>query len=610
MQIRVFSTTQLVRLTLCGIAVFVLLSLSISPTAVLVPRDTAYSGATTSFGLELRLLISNSTNIITSFARVDGRSAPPNITTNHWTFRATNASNDSTTNTKLSLVLSSVNLTAKASEVLESDRKNSSSLLTVGGTNNERENGDSNTNRSSIRNLLGLREGASSTNTSTETATTATHVFTTTPIKSVPVTHSSTQGFILSVEYQQQLLGGFKGFYHLSKIAAVLNLSTVEPFVQGTSLEGVPSPNSGPGIQTLKLSHFYDLYHLRRAFQMCSGVNLATYESFLAKSSRQVVFVVFLSYLDNLSKFFNPAKNQRIVEIPGYTNGVIMSLGRLNSWAAHVFHKQRKRHKSARVKYKAFRKSRVLLVDARPLHPLSWDYLREVLERVVREQVQRYGSASVVVATWRDIQPPKMISSFFYSIPDFPYDNCPHMAAIPHAKSVMEATEWFLSSTIKSRPIIGVHIRAERLLIDFQGNVSHYMGCLRQLKDLVENGTLPRVPKKSVHLFHDLGKYGSQTCRNICKDGYEQFLSAIDDLGYRVTFFEPRKLGYVPLKKTLAAFVDREYLTRVDVLVTIGRGEYQQNIVDRFVQNAGGRRENLYRICHNHHPIPACYPDC
>ena len=61
---------------------------------------------------------------------------------------------------------------------------------------------------------------------------------------------------------------------------------------------------------------------------------------------------------------------------------------------------------------------------------------------------------------------------------------------------------------------------------------------------------------------------------------------------------------------TLAAFVDREYLTRVDVLVTVGRGEYQQNIVERFLDRSGGKQDNLHRICNNEPPIPDCYPDC
>ena len=81
--------------------------------------------------------------------------------------------------------------------------------------------------------------------------------------------------------YQQQLLGGFKGFYHLSKIASALNLSIVEPFVFGTSLTGVPSLSENARVQSLKLSHFYDLYGLRDAFHQCSNIKLETFEAFL-----------------------------------------------------------------------------------------------------------------------------------------------------------------------------------------------------------------------------------------------------------------------------------------------------------------------------------------
>ena len=74
--------------------------------------------------------------------------------------------------------------------------------------------------------------------------------------------------------------------------------------------------------------------------------------------------------------------------------------------------------------------------------------------------------------------------------------------------------------------------------------------------------------------------------------------------------FNPSILGInVTNRRSLAGFVDREYLSRSDVLVAVGKGQHQQNIVDRFVKNSGGSTKNLYRICNNTHPVPDCYPD-
>ncbi|CAI8053552.1 hypothetical protein GBAR_LOCUS29284 [Geodia barretti] len=422
------------------------------------------------------------------------------------------------------------------------------------------------------------------------------------------VTHPKSRGFILATEYQQQLLGGFKGFYHLSKIASALNLSIVEPFVSRTSLTGVPSLKEGLD-QCFKLSHFYDLYGLRDAFLQCSDVKLETFENFFTKSSHRIVMVDFLKSLDFYRKVFPPnGMNMKTIELKSDTKGTLVSLALLNQYAAHMFQKRCKKIRCSKTKY-LFKKSRVILIDARPLHPLSWELVRTTLESVINEEVNKYGSVTLVLPSWRDIQPPGMISSFFYSMPDFPWDNCQDVVLIPHSKTVMAAADKFVADKMKPHPVVGVHIRAERLLIDYKGDVTHFMGCLKQLKNLLGNGTIPSVRKENVHLIHDLGTYGSQSCTDYCKLGYDRALWEISKLGYKVMNFKPWDQSHT-LQNTLAAFVDREYLTRVDVLVTIGRGEFQQNIVERFLNRSEVKRDKLYRICNNGHPIPTYYPHC
>ena len=618
--IPIYSTSKLVRITLAGIAVFfTVFSSSLFP-AVLVTPTTRYEEVS-SFR---SLLISNSsanfysaTFIRTSllslalvdYSRAQGISDVVK-TTNTTSVAAGNSSNatlvDAQGASERDDTVSS-SLTSTQSALY---RKEPTVALAASRTTRDVENGGEN-NSHSVRNLLGLEGSPNATRTST-TAVTITSTIAVTNASEIPprhrVTHPKSRGFILATEYQQQLLGGFKGFYHLSKIASALNLSIVEPFVSKTSLTGVPSLIEGPD-QCLKLSHFYDLYGLRDAFHQCSNVKLETFETFFKKSSHRLVMVDFLKSLDFYSKLFPNGTNMKIIELKSGTKSTLVSLTLLNQYAAHLFQKRCKKIRCSKTRY-LFKKSRVILIDARPLHPLSWEQVRTTLESVINEEVNKYGSVTVVLPSWRDIQPPGMISSFLYSMPDFPWDHCQDVVLIPHSKTVMAAADKFVASKMKSHPVIGVHIRAERLLIDYKGDVTHFMGCLKQLKNLLENGTVPSVPKENVHLFHDLGTYGSQTCTDYCKVGYDRALWEISKLGYNVMNFKPRDQGHTLLKNTLAAFVDREYLTRVDVLVTIGRGEFQQNIVERFVNQSEDKQDKLYRICNNGHPIPACYPHC
>ena len=59
--------------------------------------------------------------------------------------------------------------------------------------------------------------------------------------------------------------------------------------------------------------------------------------------------------------------------------------------------------------------------------------------------------------------------------------------------------------------------------------------------------------------------------------------------------FDPTQFHHFPHSPAFAAAVEQEYLSRVDILVTVGRGGFQQSIVDRFVKHSG--KEIVYRIC-------------
>ena len=417
----------------------------------------------------------------------------------------------------------------------------------------------------------------------------------------------SSQGYILVVDYKQQLTAGFLGFYHLATIAALLNLSVVEPYIQGTGLQGAPHIRKNSDPQVLKLSHFYDLAHLEDALMTCTNSHLVSFEEFLTNASRNVVLVSFLHSLKFFGYYFSAGNESRkIVEIDNATNSQLSGLKTLNLWASFV------REKS--MSPLTFSKSRAVLVDARPLHPLPLSDLVQYLGSIVQEQVAKYGSATIVLDRWRDIQL-NSPSAYLYYIQGFQYKDCADIDTVKHSKIITSAAEQFKVSLGGSHPIVGVHIRAERLLLDFKGSESHYKRCLRQLLHLMNNGTIANIRHGSMHIFHDLGEYGSSTCNvrewKYCIEGRKNFLTELNRYFKKfVVSFDPSSFHPVTLQPAFASFVEREYLSTVDVLVTVGRGGYQDSIVKRFLKRSGGTSDSLYRICNNPPPLPECYPNC
>ena len=93
------------------------------------------------------------------------------------------------------------------------------------------------------------------------------------------------------------------------------------------------------------------------------------------------------------------------------------------------------------------------------------------LHCVIHQEVERFGSTTLILDEWRGVQQ-KYISVFYYFIKGFHYKNCRDIDTVKHSDTVISAVQKFKETLKEYRPIVAVHIRAERLVIDFHGNKS------------------------------------------------------------------------------------------------------------------------------------------
>ena len=407
---------------------------------------------------------------------------------------------------------------------------------------------------------------------------------------------NGTQGYLMARSYEQQMTSGILLFFELSNIAARLNLSTIEPFVQGTFLRGIPDLNpqhEDYGFWTL--SKFYDLDHLQTTLKSCSSLRqLVSFNTVFRKPLHNVVIVYFLTDGYKYFKDYFPGrKYPNIVEldhkkVTGNTR-VKKTLTILNTCMKHFSKLQQKQ-------LPQFHHPRVLLTDARPFHSLSLSAVTEEIGSIVSEEVNKSGPILVIFDSWRGHMP-ENYSSFFYYMPDF-HLNPPACGArsMHHSKAVIEAAHDFSQSLSQTQPLIGVHIRGERLLIDTKGNFYH---CLHQLTTLLKTLTNTRkIPSERVYVFHDLGDFGTKTCTyGHCARRRSKLLSQIHKLPYPVRSYDPTMYKSVPVSPAFASFVEREYLAHVDTLVMVGGGGFQLSIEGRFLTNSDSARGKYYRVC-------------
>ena len=417
-------------------------------------------------------------------------------------------------------------------------------------------------------------------------------------------------GYLLVVDYTSQMMGGFGQFYHLASITSLLKLYMVEPYVQGFGLHGAPYiiKNAESDPQAVKITSFYDFKSLKPALMTCADSSLVSFEQFARNASRNVVLVTFLTSLEHFDHCFSTGNyNHKVVESAIMTSNQKKGLRTLNSWVSYLRDKE-----GMQLPTSSFTVSRVILVDARPLNPLPMSYLMKRLGSVIQQEVAKFGLTTIIVNEWRGVQT-DYLSNFYYFFKGYLYRECDNIEIVKHSKAVISATEKFKMSLNDSHPVVGVHIRAERLLLDFNGSKDHFTGCLAELHQILKNGTIANISSGSVRLFHDMGKYGSSSCNlnkwQRCDKHGREFLDIMTKEFKNVTVsFDPSSFHPTSLQATFASFVENEYMSGVDVLVTVGRGQYQDNIVKRFLKKSGWK--NLHRICNNPQPIPKCYPNC
>ena len=411
-------------------------------------------------------------------------------------------------------------------------------------------------------------------------------------------------GFILPLHISQQLTQGLKGFFDLARIASFLNLSIVQPYVQETFYKGAPRIDLKH--PALKLGTLFNTSDLKNYLEYCCpNSELASYKEFLERSSRHVLYLIFSSSSKDKSrdKISSGKQHSKVIEMNAHASNAdptaAKGMQNLNNWVIYV-------GKQEKHLVLPFIHSRLVIVDALPSEPLQLSEITEVLGTIVQKHMEQYGSTTVILDSWVGIQ--NHPTSFYYYIPQWTWngDN-QKFYSVGHSEAVINATRMFAKSNNHIYPVIGVHIRAEQFLVQrrvklLKKDEIDPKKCLKELHSLLNNGSVTYATNENVHVFHDLGKYGSLSCKyyKYCYREKADLISWIELLGFPIVSFDPSQfesLMSMSTNRAFVALVEKEYLSRVDVLVTVGWGGFQGSIVKRFLKHSKVGAKNLHRIC-------------
>ena len=403
-------------------------------------------------------------------------------------------------------------------------------------------------------------------------------------------------GYLLPMYIEQQSSGALFGYGDLASLAGYLNLSAVEPYVVGNNFWGVPTIKDKSKAMTL--STFFDFEDLQNTIGLCfkkkkSVLEMSTFEQFLTKTSSAVIYAHILHDLGTHKSKFSDGK-QKIVEIDKNDGSAKNRVNMLNNMAAYVS----KEHNVCSV---TFRISRVFVIDARPKVALQLTTIQDILGSAIRKQFSVDGSVTVVFNNWRAIHP-KPDTSYFYYFPNF-YNPCKYLNSTKNSQTVIKASQAFSRHLKDSEtaPRIGVHIRAERVIMTFKGI---FFKCIKEIGETITMLMRNFTTTPQVRVIHDFSKYGTQSCKGDCGRYRSKFLTELKKLNLTSVYYDPVDCPSFPRSSTFAAFVEREYLSTSDVLVTAGHGGFQTILVEQFLHHSIKNKQHLHRMCILHKTVP------
>ena len=396
-----------------------------------------------------------------------------------------------------------------------------------------------------------------------------------------------TSGYIMIIAYREQLESGIWDMYQLLCLAAEWNMKLVEPFLMNSNF-GVPE--SKPGKALYRFRDLYNMTAVNEQLRECTHSKyplIASYEEFAAQSYAGVWLVDFMRV--GVPECSAIAKGRREA-------GVIES--RVNALSSKVLSNG------------SIHISKVLCVDARNVvhfkdlpHslgiPIPKSHTPDT-DTNDTKQAHTDRQVGILFRDWTGIrnQPDK----FYYHDPDFRPSLCPHIHTLEHSRTVKTAAQLLFAHLKLTRPLLGIHIRLERLIrnVDVQkpGTMNE---CVGQLMSTVKALKLKyNLKSGQVLAARDYGALGSQTCRQ--KQCYRiatelQIDARLTDLGVRLADYNPAVLK-IPNHSGLASTVEKELISTSDYLLTVGWGSFQRSVRDRILKrHPEGGIERVYSLC-------------
>ena len=372
--------------------------------------------------------------------------------------------------------------------------------------------------------------------------------------------------FIFAFQYYEQLGHGTRNLLDLCSLAKSGERYVVAPYVRNSKMTGIPFR-----FPVGYLNPLQSYFNLRQVNDKLKSNGYSTLTSFedMAHSCNRIFDVIVLFLFRDKRKSAQAAALSYQITL-GELEDINLRTSQNHGWTNCMFIKN-----SGVVKQLiGFNASRYVCLDPEMIR--TWEKFEE---KVLR------GANCVGIVQWKGVG---------YARSQFVLLNTSVLrpSDLQHNAHLINLAKTFVRTSGLGKSFISVHVRTERHL-RFFGGINVTRECFHQLAATVQ--MLKGESNWNVYLSSDLQNDGSDSLkRNMSyakRQGLYRELKRV--LGHPVT------LSHMPAvtDNGAKAIIEMHILATGKKLVTLGRGSFQQWIIELFSRNTRNLTTSLYRIC-------------
>ena len=392
--------------------------------------------------------------------------------------------------------------------------------------------------------------------------------------------------YLRVVAITEQLSANTNNFIQLVYMSMLWNLSIIDPVVNEHSyLSSIP-PSSGKHIP---FGYVYNMTAVAQRVQSClhmpSDFYFHSLDEALVHSSRDVLVLRFMvSHMTVELKECNDRSESTV-------KGIIV---KLNSHVEKVKDQAREIHRDNYL----FRPWKAVCVKAIPKVPFSVNKLKSFLKDLMQKKKNNAGAGvMVVVPEWRKVKNIKT-SGYYYYDPNLAYNATPcNIDSFAHSDLVVKAAEKFLDSIYLSHPLLGVYVRTERLVEMDNAHRGFIDKCFKKFQ-IVSEQVKKMFNISDIALINDAGPHGSNSFSHYARNKANDIVSKLKSWKMKSYHYDPKSFKDFPQFSVFVASVEKEFLSRSDVLITLGKGGFSHSVAGHF--RVRSSTDRLFTMCSDH----------